>query len=125
MFMYSVEFEPYVEMKGMRYELMRSLSDQLGLHVYDGTASTYLLSKLQQRINVYDAIFRDRHFVIKLTEKREILYTDGMFFTILNIILRRCFDALSLNEVMRNFYDAKAAIKIDALRLELWPGKFI
>lgn len=125
MFMYHVDFKPPMENRKARWSLMNKLNNALGLNVYDGASSVYLMIKLPQTENNFSVELRDgTPFIVRLRQSREIHYTDGMFFTILNLVLRRCFDALELNLVGRNFYDAKAAIDVPSLKLQIWPGKF-
>lgn len=119
--MYHVIFKPFCEERGNRYGLMRQLG--LGTSNYDGSASIYLMQKLRDKVTKFDAESRDgRRFIITLAEKNEILTTDAMFFTILNLIIRNAMDALKLQLVGRNYYDAANKIDMPALRLQIWPG---
>lgn len=125
MTMYHIDFDPHTDSKAYRWELIRSLENYLRTHVYDGMSSVYLMNKLPDRENYFDRNLKDgTPFRVKLRERREIPYTDGMFFTILNLVLRRCFEGMDLNLVGRNYYDALAAINVPSLRLQLWPGNF-
>lgn len=52
----------------------------------------------------------------------ELHPTDVMYLQIYNIMVRKCLDMMELEELGRHFYDRHKAIKIEAHRLELWPG---
>jgi aubergine-like protein len=52
----------------------------------------------------------------------ELAPTDVMYLQFYNIIVRKCLEAMDLEELGRNYYDRHQAIRIDAHRLELWPG---
>lgn len=52
----------------------------------------------------------------------ELAPTDVMNLQIFNIIVRKCLEAMQLEEMGRNFFDRHQAQRLDAHRLELWPG---
>ena len=52
----------------------------------------------------------------------ELAPTDVMYLQIYNIMVRKCLEFMELEELGRHFYDRHQAIKIEAHRLELWPG---
>ena len=47
---------------------------------------------------------------------------DHQYLQFYNIIVRTCLQMLDFDELGRYFYDRRAAIRLDNLRLELWPG---
>lgn len=125
MYMYRIDFNPPTDMRKVRWALISNINNDLGLNVYDGANSIYLMNKLPQKLNHFDTQLKNgTPFTVTLRESREIHYTDGMFFTILNLILRRCFEKLDLVLVGRNFFDAIAAIDVPSLKLQIWPGNF-
>lgn len=127
MIMYRVDFEPPIESWKFRTTLINSIGSNLGLHVYDNANSIYLMNKLPDRKMVFETKAKDgQPFKIQLREAREIPYTDGMFFTILNLIIRRCMEAIQLNRDGRMYIDyrSKVAKFIESLRIQVLPGKF-
>ncbi|ODM91966.1 Protein aubergine [Orchesella cincta] len=52
----------------------------------------------------------------------ELRPTDVMYLQLFNILVRKCLEAMNLEEMGRHFYDRHQAIRINAHKLELWPG---
>lgn len=121
---YRIDFDPATENRSLKFAIINESKDFLGLHVYDGANTVYLMKRLPDKETWRLVTLRDgSRFNVRFRESREILYTDAMFFTILNLILRRCFEALRLNLVGRNYYDAMAARRVNEFKVDLWPGK--
>jgi len=59
---------------------------------------------------------------IKLRLTGTVEKGDPQYLQFYNIIVRQCFQILTFDELGRYFYDKEAAIRLDNLRLELWPG---
>ena len=52
----------------------------------------------------------------------EVHPTDPHYTQFFNIVLRQAMGQLQLEELRRNYYDAKAAVKLPQHKLEIWPG---
>lgn len=61
-------------------------------------------------------------FKVRFRESREIPYTDAMYFTILNLIIRACYEALGFNLIGRNYYDPMSLKQVNDCKIDLWPG---
>lgn len=59
--------------------------------------------------------------IIKKT-KNKIALKSKMGMMLLNVILRRAMGGLDLQLLRRDYFDSRAAIKLNEYKIELWPG---
>lgn len=105
--LYRVDFEPDIELAGLRKAFVGKLSEQLGGYLFDGANMIYLTHRLEQErieINVTSRELQEYRMTIKNTGKT-IEMDDSMANQILNLILRRTMDGLKMELVGRNLYD--------------------
>lgn len=121
---YRIDFDDSIQDRRRKFAIVGECTHLLGLHVYDGANMVFLMRKLNDKRVTKRVQLRDgSEYNVTFRETREILYTDSMFFTVLNLIVRRCFEKLNLTLVGRNYYDAAQAQRVQELRIDLWPGK--
>ena len=53
----------------------------------------------------------------------EIQPTDAHYIQFFNIVLRSAMEKLQLELIKRDYFDPKAAVKLNQYKLELWPGE--
>lgn len=109
---YRVDFEPDIEIAGMRKAFVRQQTESLGGHLFDGQSTIYTTKKLSQELTVFECVSREgiKHTMTVKATGNQILMTDGMAVQVLNIILRRAMDGLNMQLVGRNMYDPKAKV---------------
>jgi hypothetical protein len=123
---YRIDFYPATDDRRLKFAIINESKNMLGLHVYDGQNTVYLMSKLPEQDTSTSVTLRnDAKYSVRFRESRSIYYTDAMFFTILNLILRRCLEALKLTLVGRHYYDSTSSQRVPEYKVELWPGDFI
>ncbi len=64
----------------------------------------------------------NKPYTINIRLVKDLYYTEGQFVQFLNILQRKCFQALDLQLLGRNYFDPKNNIKLNDWKLELWPG---
>jgi len=73
-------------------------------------------------ISVRDVEQEKQEIEITIRMVAQLGPTDIMYIQFFNIIIRKCLTAMQLEELGRHFYDRHEAIRLEAHRLELWPG---
>jgi hypothetical protein len=125
MTMYRVDFEPPTESFKFRTSLINSIKHKLGLNVYDSANSVYLMNKLPEKRVVFETTANDgQRIKIQLREAREISPYDGMFLTILNLIINNCMKEMKFIRDGRNHFDHSPIQFANSLRVKVFPGKF-
>ncbi|KAG4066173.1 hypothetical protein HA402_014473 [Bradysia odoriphaga] len=122
LYQYRVDFSPPVELRGLRNRVIFEQKSVLGGYLFDGTL-LFLSVKLPQEITQFMSSDRDGHLIqatVKYTNRVDM--NTAISVQILNLILRRSMEALKLQLVGRNFFDAIAKIDIPQHQLQLWPG---
>ncbi|XP_037033212.1 protein aubergine-like isoform X2 [Bradysia coprophila] len=122
LYQYRVDFSPPVELRGLRNRLIFEQKAVLGGYLFDGTL-LFLSVKLPEETTQFMSSDRDGHLIqttVKFTNRVDM--TTAISVQILNLILRRSMEALKLQLVGRNFFDAIAKIDIPQHQLQLWPG---
>lgn len=109
--LYRVDFDPEVQIRGIKSRLIYQHKELFGCFLFDGDSQLYLLSPLQQPTIELRSVDRDENsFTLKLRMTREIRYTEGMFLTVLNLVIRNAMRGLNLQLIGRNFFDAAAKV---------------
>ncbi|CRK90587.1 CLUMA_CG004289, isoform A [Clunio marinus] len=122
--LYHIEFEPSVDLVGLRKFLVAQISNDLGGYLFDGQSQIYVTKRLaldEQKFTVLSNDKKTYRLNIKKTGLK-IEMDDVQSTQILNIILRRAMDALDLQLVGRNYFDPKNRVKLENFKVELWPG---
>jgi aubergine len=121
-YQYHVDFTPDVEAMNVRKGLIFTHKPQLGGLMFDGSM-LFLMKRLpNERTELFSTRRDGEQIQITIKFVGEVSNTDGRFFQILNLILRRGMEGLKLQLVGRNFFDAVAKTDIPQHRLQLWPG---
>lgn len=105
--LYRVDFEPDVEIAGMRKAFVGSQRETFGGYLYDGQNMIYLTQRLAEDQMEFDVKSRegeDYKMKVKYTNTT-IEMTSAMATQVLNLILRRTMEGLNLQLVGRNLYD--------------------
>ncbi|CAL8115744.1 unnamed protein product [Orchesella dallaii] len=123
MFHYRVDFKPDETDTRLKKKLMRPHAQSLGANIFDGS-SLYTANRLHPDPMTLYSLQPNSEEKIELTVRMvaELAPTDGMYLQLFNILVRKCLEGMSLEEMGRHFYDRHQAIRLDAHRLELWPG---
>ncbi|XP_037029496.1 protein aubergine-like [Bradysia coprophila] len=122
LYQYRVDFSPQIELRGLRNRLIYEQKPTLGGYLFDGTM-LFLSVKLPNEVTEFMSKNREGE-PIQTTVKyiNPIDMTAAVSVQILNLILRRSMEALKLQLVGRNFFDAVAKVDIPQHQLQLWPG---
>ncbi|KAH8298095.1 hypothetical protein KR018_006591 [Drosophila ironensis] len=126
-YQYRVDFTPEVDNTRCRRALLNEHRGLIGGFIFDGTV-LFCSNRFQEVHNspyALELVAKNRagepvHVKIKHVGTVEV--ADNQQFQVLNLILRRSMEGLSLQLVSRNFFDAKAKINLDSYHMELWPG---
>ncbi|ODN03707.1 Protein aubergine [Orchesella cincta] len=118
-FHYRVDFKPDETDTKIKKMLLRQHIETLPANIFDGSSlysTTRKMMLYSKQENTDDMV----ELSIRLVA--EVAATDCMYLQLLNILVRKCLEAMGLDEINRNFYDSNQAIKLEAHHLQLWPG---
>lgn len=124
---YRVDISPEEDHTSTRRYLLRTHKDKLGGYLFDGTV-LYTAERLVTPQNpqmTLTATSDQREgvvFTITIRHVGQVDYGDYAYIQVYNLLLRSCINALDLQLVGRDYYDAKAKIEVPEFGLELWPG---
>jgi len=121
-FQYTVSFEPVIESKNMRFQLLNEHRPIIGnTRAFDGVI-LYLPKKITDTtLSCSSTRPTDGATVtITITLVAVVHYADCI--QLFNIIFRRVLRALDLKQVARYYYDPHNPIAIPQHKMELWPG---
>ncbi|XP_033236349.1 protein aubergine-like [Drosophila pseudoobscura] len=119
-FQYRVDFEPEVDNTRYRRGYLYEHKNILGGYIFDGT-----ILFCTTQFNFKELVTKNHageNITIKIKHVGLVEAADNQQFQVLNLLLRKAMESLSLQLVSRNYYDAKAKIKLNNYRVELWPG---
>jgi len=119
--MYRVKFEP--EMFNPKYcrNLVDNLKDKLGVYVFDGKDSIYLLNE-PPRTSFDTSLRNGEEFKLRFTFCRDIEYTEATYFQIMNLVIRKSLQDMKLELIGRSYFDPFASMMIHGAKLQIWPG---
>lgn len=111
LFQYRVDFSPVIELSGLRNRLIYEQKATLGGYLFDGTV-LYLTIKLPDETTQFMSKDRDGN-PIQTTIRflTTVSMRTAVSIQVLNLILRRSMQALNLQLIGRNFFDAVAKVK--------------
>ncbi|CRL00554.1 CLUMA_CG013814, isoform A [Clunio marinus] len=121
---YHVEFNPEIDLAGMRKAFLRQQVDYLGGYVYDGQSILYTTRKLAQEVAEFKITSREGvqySMTIKATGVT-VDINDHKVSQIYNIILRSAMNGLNLQLVGRHLYDPQNKVSLREFHIDLWPG---
>ncbi|XP_035708343.1 piwi-like protein Siwi [Folsomia candida] len=119
---YHVDFLPEERNTRVKKTLLRAHQTVLGAYIFDGS-SLYLSHRLSPEPLILSSLHVNGTMVeLSVRLVASLDPTDVVYLQIYNIIVRKCLEFMELEELGRHFYDRHQAIKIEAHRLELWPG---
>ena len=119
---YRVDMTPEVDHTATRKALLYAHEAVLPSALFDGTL-LFTDTRLQPEPKVLQSTMREGTVVtinIRLVE--ELQPTDWHYMQFFSIVLRRCLEKMDLTQIRRDFFDPKAAVKLQQYKLELWPG---
>jgi hypothetical protein len=111
--LYEVKFDPEVVNRFARKAFINRQSEYFKGHLFDGCHLIYMTHRLPDDQKVFDIKdkFSDQEYKMTVTfTKRIIEDTDPLVLNIYNIMMRRAMEALCLEQVGRNLYDAKSKV---------------
>lgn len=111
--LYRVDFDPDVDVPGIRKKFVAEQKAVLGGYIFDGGNMLYLTQKLQQTSYKFTCTTREgtlHALTVKYTG-RDIEMTDGAILQVHNIILKRAMDGLQMQLVGRNMYDPQSKVR--------------
>lgn len=116
LYQYRVDFAPNIELRGLRNRLIYEQKPTLGGYLFDGTM-LFLSIKLPNDVTQFMAKDREGN-PIQTTVKfvNLVSMATAASVQILNLILRRSMEALKLQLVGRNFFDAVAKVDLCVIR---------
>lgn len=105
--MYHVDFVPELEMATLRKAFIGQQRETFGGYLFDGQSAIYLTRRLEKNEMTFECESREgQKYKMKVKNTGlKIQITDAMAIQILNLILRRTMDGLSMQLVGRNMYD--------------------
>lgn len=110
-YQYRVDFSPTIELRGLRNRLIFEQKPIFGGYLFDGTM-LFLTVKLPNDITEFMSKDRDENRIQTTVKFVGLLsMSTAASVQILNLILRRSMEALKLQLVGRNFFDAIAKVK--------------
>ncbi|XP_022814819.1 piwi-like protein Siwi isoform X1 [Spodoptera litura] len=123
MYQYHVDFSPDEDNTFVRKSLVRIHQRVLGWHVFDGSV-IYSMTRLHpDPIQFYSDRKSDKQkMVITVKLIGDVAPGDYHYIQIFNLILRKCFSAMRLQLMGRDYFDPTAKIDIPEFRLQIWPG---
>jgi aubergine len=107
--LYRVDFEPAIDVEGMRKAFVRMHKETFGGHLYDGASMLYLTKRLPEDAMTFECRSREDK-VYKMIVKNtgtKIEMTDGSAIQLFNLILRRTMEGLEMQLVGRDLYDPR------------------
>nr|UVZ36470.1 piwi isoform X2 [Plutella xylostella] len=123
LYQYHVDFQPEEDRTMVRKSLLRVHKNTLGGYLFDGMV-LYTVTRLHpDPLELYSDRKEDgerMRMLIKLT--CDVAPGDYHYIQVFNIIIRKCFHALNLQLVGRDFFDAEAKVDIPEYKLQVWPG---
>lgn len=123
LYQYRVDFEPPIEIPGLRKRMIFLQKSVLGGYLYDGSSVVYLTHKLDADPFVAEGKDREENtYKMTLKWSNVIEMNTKESLMVLNIILRRSMEGLKLQLIGRNFFDPQAKVNIPHANLQLWPG---
>jgi aubergine len=109
--LYRVDFNPETEIIGLKRNLIQQHRDRLGNFLFDGGAQVYLMRDLGVNEILLQSVSReDVRYEVRLRKTRVVLYTEGMFLQVMNLVVRQAMQHLNLKLVGRDFFDDAAAV---------------
>nr|XP_057927973.1 piwi-like protein 1 [Doryrhamphus excisus] len=123
LYQYHVDFKPPMESRRLRSALLFQHEQALGsAHCFDG-AILFLPLRLQHKETVFNTKTRNGEEVqITVTLTNELPPTSPVCLQFYNIIFRRILRILGMQQIGRNYYNAKDPLNLPNHRLTIWPG---
>lgn len=122
---YRVDVSPDLDdLKRKKFLVNQHRESKLGAYIFDGTVLFTHQRFTTDGSNV-ELVSKDKEDVIyKVTISLvgELTPYDHYFLQFFNILLKKCFQELKLEEMNRNYFDPKAKVELPEWKLELWPG---
>ncbi|XP_055323225.1 protein aubergine-like [Sitodiplosis mosellana] len=121
---YHVNFEPECVMSRLRNALIMQHKENIGGFLFDGTQLfvTKDLGGDRGIVNLSSTTRTGETYTLTLQFTKIVQMDEPESLQILNLILRRATQALELQLVGRNYYDAASKIALGQFKIELWPG---
>lgn len=123
LYQYHVDFEPAIELVGLRKRFIYEQKPVLGGYLYDNGKILYLTQRIPNdllNVAVKDRDEKEYQMTVKWVAVVEMTTKESL--QVLNVILRRSMDGLNLQLVNRNLFDAANKIDIREHNIQLWPG---
>ncbi|XP_077378669.1 piwi-like protein 1 [Festucalex cinctus] len=123
LYQYHVDFKPPMESRRLRTALLFQHEKVLGTaHCFDG-AMLFLPQRLRNKVTELRSETRNGEAVqITITLTNELPPTSPVCLQFYNIIFRRILKLLGMQQIGRNYYNAKDPLNIPQHRLTIWPG---
>uniref|UniRef100_A0A3Q2Z002 Piwi-like RNA-mediated gene silencing 1 n=3 Tax=Hippocampus comes TaxID=109280 RepID=A0A3Q2Z002_HIPCM len=123
LYQYHVDFNPPMESRRLRSALLFQHVQVLGsAHCFDG-AILFLPQRLNNKVTELHSKTRNGEDVqITVLLTNELPPTSPVCLQFYNIIFRRILRILGMQQIGRNYYNAKDPLNIPQHRLTIWPG---
>lgn len=110
LYQYRCDFQPNIELSGLRKRLIYEQKATFGGYLFDGTV-LYLTIQLPDETTRFVSADREGNQIETTVRFVNVVsMTAAASIQVLNLILRRSMDALKLQLVGRNFFDAVAKV---------------
>ena len=122
MYEYEVRFDPSVDSKDERCNLVKQLRETLGpTRTFDGVV-LYLPHQIE------NSVFQAKHPVdqsevtITIILKHSKKMGDSRSIQFYNTLFRRIMQSLKMVQMNKNYYNPRAGNMVPQHKLEIWPG---
>ncbi|XP_068083901.1 piwi-like protein Siwi [Anabrus simplex] len=123
LYQYRVDFAPEEDLNSMKQKLVRAHRETIGAYIFDGTLLFTAHKLLKDPLTLVSRREADdTNVVVTIRLVSSVSAGEYHYCHFFNILMRRCLEALNLQLVGRNYFDAKANVPVPNYHLELWPG---
>ncbi|VVC33819.1 Hypothetical protein CINCED_3A001948 [Cinara cedri] len=122
LYQYRVDFSPEEDRFIVRKGLLGAHQKRLGAYIFDGTMLFSSRKYEPKTFELTSKRYDDTMIKVTITFTTVLDPCHYAHIQVFNLILRNCLRSLNLQQIGRNFYDAKAQIKIPNHKITLWPG---
>ncbi|XP_057688756.1 piwi-like protein 1 [Corythoichthys intestinalis] len=122
LYQYHVDFKPPMESRRLRSALLYQHEVLGAVHCFDGNILFLPILLANKVTELYSETRNGEKVQITVTLTNELPPTSPVCLQIYNIIFRRILRILGMQQIGRNYYNAKDPLNIPQHRLTIWPG---
>jgi len=122
---YRVDVSPEQDdLRKIKFLVRQHEQSTLKSYIFDGTV-LYTTNRYTPDGSPLELVSKDKEeqiYKVTISRVGELTPYDHYYMQFFNILLRKCFQNLALQELNRNYFDPKAKVDLPEWKLELWPG---